>query len=428
MNKHNVWPYFVITFLVLIAIGSLLLMIPNMYKGHLSYIDALFTSTSAVCVTGLVVTNTSNFTIMGQMVILGLIQLGGLGIMILTTSLFLFLRGELDLKQRIIVQNLTDVFGMNEAEYIVKYIVFYTFLIEFFGAILLTIGFLIDGYSFTFSIYNGIFHSVSAFCNAGFSPFDNSIIGMNWLIKVTIMLLIISGGLGFYVIYDLHKYFLNRKDRYKRLKVHTKLVLYTTVFLIIFGVVILSVLEDDMSILDGFFQSVSARTAGFNSVDLTKITNISKFALVILMIIGASPGGTGGGIKTSTFAISILSIKNILNGENKIVLFKREIPYFQILRAFSLIAAYIFVLIVATLSMLYFYNYDFMDMLFEVASALGTVGLSLGITMKIGTAGKLILIFCMFIGRIGTNALILSLLGHDNPTKIRYPEEKIILG
>ncbi|MGC8769296.1 TrkH family potassium uptake protein [Calditerrivibrio sp.] len=428
MNKNNVWSVFISTFLFLIVSGSIVLMIPGMYKGNLHYIDALFTSTSAVCVTGLVVTNTSNFTLMGQIVIITLIQLGGLGIMVLTTSLLLFLRGELDLQRRVVITSLIDVYALNEAEYVLRYIVLYTFFIEIIGAILLTIGFLMDGHSLISSIFHGVFHSVSAFCNAGFSPFDDSIIGMNWLIKVSIMLLIIFGGLGFYVIYDLHNYFKKRDNKLKRLKVHTKIVLITTACLIMFGVVILSILEHDMSLLDGFFQSVSARTAGFNSVDLTKLTNISKFALIILMIIGASPGGTGGGIKTSTFAIMLLSIKNILKGDNRILLFNREVHYTNILKSFSITAMYIFILIVATLLMLYFYNYDFMDMLFEVASALGTVGLSLGITMKIGLAGKIILIICMFVGRIGVSALVLSLVGYEHVSNIRYPEEKVILG
>ncbi|PMP70567.1 MAG: potassium transporter [Calditerrivibrio nitroreducens] len=428
MNKNNVWSVFISTFLFLIVSGSIVLMIPGMYKGNLHYIDALFTSTSAVCVTGLVVTNTSNFTLMGQIVIITLIQLGGLGIMVLTTSLLLFLRGELDLQRRVVITSLIDVYALNEAEYVLRYIVLYTFFIEIIGAIFLTIGFLMDGHSLIASIFHGVFHSVSAFCNAGFSPFDDSIIGMNWLIKVSIMLLIIFGGLGFYVIYDLHNYFKKRDNKLKRLKVHTKIVLITTACLIMFGVVILSILEHDMSLLDGFFQSVSARTAGFNSVDLTKLTNISKFALIILMFIGASPGGTGGGIKTSTFAIMLLSIKNILKGDNRILLFNREVHYTNILKSFSITAMYIFILIVATLLMLYFYNYDFMDMLFEVASALGTVGLSLGITMKIGLAGKIILIICMFVGRIGVSALVLSLVGYEHVSNIRYPEEKVILG
>jgi len=399
-----------------------------MYKGDLNYIDALFTSTSAVCVTGLVVTNTSNFTFLGQVVILSLIQLGGLGIMVLSTSFFLFLKGELDLKQRLAVKNLTDAFSIREAEYILKYIVIHTLVFEFIGAIFLTIGFYLDGNSLPFSIYNGVFHSVSAFCNAGFSIFDNSIIGMNWIIKVTIMCLIVLGGIGFYVIYDIHSYVKNTNNGLKRLKVHTKMVLITTSCLILLGAIVLSILEHDMPLLDGFFQSVSARTAGFNSVDLTKMTNISKFTIVILMIIGASPGGTGGGIKTTTFAVSLISITSILSSKDKIVLFKREIQYFQILKAFSLIGAYIFILIFATLTMLYVYNYDFMDMLFEVASALGTVGLSLGITMKIGTIGKILLMFCMFIGRVGPNALVLSLLGNEKSSKINYPEEKVIMG
>jgi len=249
MFKTNVWAYFVLTFFLLILTGSLLLSLPGMFNGSISYIDALFTSTSAVCVTGLIVTNTSNFTLSGQIVIMCLIQLGGLGIMTLTSSLFLFVRGELDLNQRLMVTKITDVFGMHEAEYILRYIIFFTFITEAIGAFILTAGFMMDGHPLGNSIYYGIFHAVSAFCNAGFSMFDNNIIGMNWLIKVVIMCLIVCGGIGFYVVYDLHMHF----KKHTRIKIHSKIVLRTTLFLILFGAFVFSILRPDMPLIDGFF-------------------------------------------------------------------------------------------------------------------------------------------------------------------------------
>ncbi|KAA0258041.1 potassium transporter [Deferribacter autotrophicus] len=423
--KLSPWSYLIITFVILIIAGSFFLMIPGAYsKGNLSYLDALFTSTSAVCVTGLIVTNTSNFTPFGQIIILILIQLGAIGIMTLTSSLYIFLKGELDLSHRIMVAKITDVFGLHEVENILVYIIKYTFIIEFIGAIVLSLGFYISHNTLGDAIYYGIFHSISAFCNAGFSTFDQSLVGTNIIIKLTITGLIVLGGIGYYVIYDLNKFFKSGG----RLKLHTKVVLLTSLLLIIMGFMIFSVVESDMNIVDGFFQSVTARTAGFNTIDLTSLHNISKFTLIILMLIGASPGSTGGGVKTTTFFITISSITKVLRGENKIVVFKRQIPYQTILRAFALIFLYLFVDVTATLILLYIYDYNFLEMLFEVTSALSTVGLSLGITTKLTTAGKLVIIACMFLGRVGPAALVMAMLGREKKRVIQYPEEKVVLG
>ncbi|BAI80052.1 K+ transport (Trk) system, membrane component [Deferribacter desulfuricans SSM1] len=422
--KLSPWTYLILTFLILIFVGSILLKLKGTYNGNLSYIDALFTSTSAVCVTGLIVTNTSNFTLFGQSIILLLIQLGALGIMTLSSSLYIFLRGELGLDQRIMVAKITDVFALHEVENILVYIIKYTFIIELIGAILLSVGFLLQGFHLSSAVYYGIFHSISAFCNAGFSTFDDSLINSNAIVKITTMCLIILGGIGYYVIYDLQKSF----QKKVRLKLHTKVVLMTTFLLIIVGFLVFSIIEKEMGIVDGFFQSVTARTAGFNSVDLGQLHNISKFMLIILMIIGASPGSTGGGVKTTTFFIAFVSILRVIKGENKIIIFKRQIPYQTILRAFALIFLYLAVDVVSTLILLYFYNYDFLEMLFEVTSALSTVGLSLGITTKLTMAGKIVIICCMFLGRVGPAALVMAMLGKEKRTFVQYPEEKVVLG
>ncbi|MGA1862944.1 potassium transporter [Deferribacter thermophilus] len=421
--KLNPWTYFILTFLILIFIGSILLKFKAAYNGELSYIDALFTSTSAVCVTGLIVTNTSNFTPFGQSIILLLIQLGALGIMTLSSSLYIFLRGELELDQRIMVAKLTDIFALHEVESILVYIIKYTFIIEFLGAIFLSLGFKLQGFDIFDSMYYGVFHSISAFCNAGFSTFDNSLVNTNNIIKITTMVLIILGGLGYYVFLDLQNFY-----KKKRVKLHTKVVLLATSILILAGFVIFSLLEKDMGIIDGLFQSVTARTAGFNTVDLTNLHNISKFFIIILMVIGASPGSTGGGVKTTTFFVALVSITKVLKGENRIIIFKRQIPYQTILRAFALIFLYLFVDIVATLILLYLYDFSFLKMLFEVTSALSTVGLTLGITTKLTLAGKIVIILCMFLGRVGPAALIMAMLGKERKSFIQYPEEKVVLG
>ncbi len=426
--KFNIWGYFVSTFVFLIVFGAFLLKIPSAYKitefGNLSFIDALFTSTSAVCVTGLTVKNTSNFTYFGQLLILFLIQVGGLGIMTITTSIVLFVKGEINLNQRLMVTKITDLFGMNEVESILKYIILLTFIIETLGALFLTLGFLLQGEDIHSAIYLGIFHSISAFCNAGFSTFDNSLLNSNNLIKIVVSLLVILGGLGYYVIYDIYRN-INFKRRFKT---HTKIVLITSSLLIIFGAFIFLFIAKDMDIMDSFFQSISARTAGFNSIDLLPLDNLSKLTLLILMIIGASPGGTGGGIKTSTFFVATLSVVEILKGNNKIVFLGREISSNTILRSFCIISLYIFVDILASLVMTFFYQYNFIEILFETTSALGTVGLSLGVSGKVDNPGKIILILCMFIGRVGPAALFLSMIHLEKQNLITYPEEKIILG
>jgi len=395
------------------------------HTGGLTYIDSLFTATSAVCVTGLTVVDTSGFNFWGQFFIMLMMQVGAIGIMTLTSSLLLFLRGELDFSQKFRVAKINDNLTIQEAEKILIIVVIYTFFMEFVGFLILSYGFFLEGFALSDAFYYGLFHAISAFCNAGFSTFDSSLIGSNSIVKITTMFLIVFGGLGFYVIYNLYMaLFAN-----ERIKVHTKIVLYTTFALIILGSSLIFLLEKGtVSILDSFFQSITTRTAGFNTVEISELHIVTKFLLIVLMIIGASPGSTGGGIKTTAFYISIVSMYNVLRGNRKIVVFKRNIPLINILKAYALISMYIFFLVIATLLLLYFDDFTFMDTLFEVASALGTVGLSLGITGELDVFGKLIIIICMFLGRIGPATLITMLLLKEKTSKLSYPEEKIILG
>jgi len=417
---------FVITFALLIIFGSFLLSISGInYRNDYTYIDALFTATSAVCVTGLTTFPVSSFSFWGQIIILVLIELGGIGIMTLSTFIVLFLRGELDLKGRISVSKISGTLFFAETDNIIVFIIGYVIAIEVIGSILLFFGFYMENINISDSCYYSIFYSVSAFCNAGFSIFDESLINQSAYIKIVIATLIILGGIGFYVVFDIMRY-IRLKNR---LKSHTKIVIVTTLFLIILGMLILYAVESGkLTIIDAFFQSITARTAGFNSVDIAKLHNVSIFVIFILMVIGASPGSTGGGIKTTTFFVIVLSVFNTLKGRDRLVIFKREINYQNILRAHAIFFLYILFISVGTAILLIYDDFGFINTFFEVASAVGTVGLSLGITPKLDSVGKSLLIFLMFAGRVGPSILFMLLLNKDKKTHLKYPEEKIILG
>lgn len=421
--KLNPWQYLILSFLILIGIGTLFLNMPFVkHQNGISFIDTLFTSTSAVCVTGLTTVNTSGFNWQGELVLLLLMQLGGIGIMTLSSSFILAIRGKISLKHKISFFRTQENTSLHDIYDILRFILLITFISEFIGAILLGIGFFAQGNTILESVHQGIFHSVSAFCNAGFSTYDSSLIGMNNLIKYTVMALIIVGGIGYHVIYEIVK----KYKIEKRLSLHTKIVLFTTVSLILIGTLLIFVFErGKISVSDCLFQSVTARTAGFNTVDLLNLHYLSLFFITLLMFIGASPGSTGGGIKTTTFFIVVFSIFKILKGKNNIVIFNRQIPENIILKSFAILAVYFIVAFLGTLAMLYHNTHGFLNTLFEVTSALGTVGLSLGISSEAGMYGKLILILIMFIGRVGPASIVMFTFKNDKEIKIKYPEESV---
>jgi trk system potassium uptake protein TrkH len=395
-------------------------------SGALSLIDALFTATSAVCVTGLTTVNPGGFNLTGQLVILLLIQLGGIGIMTLTASILVSVGRNMSFDNTLMISNVSENFPLRQVESMLKTVIFYTFFIEAIGAALLTYGFL-DSSKYNFSLgkaaYLGIFHSISAFCNAGFSTFDENLIGTTAFIKIVISVLIIFGGLGIYVIYDL------THSEHKKLKIHTRLVLITSLILIIFGTLAFWLLESGrISWVDAYFQSVSARTCGFNSVDMGIFHPASLAVFIVLMMIGASPGSTGGGMKTTTAAIIFMSIYNTFKGNNKVLMFNREIPTLNVLKAYSMMFIYILIAVVATVFASATSEDSLQSVVFEVVSALGTVGLSLGLSAKAGVACKLVLILCMFVGRIGPFTIFLFLLGKEKKSKLNYPQENVIIG
>ncbi|UCF69762.1 MAG: hypothetical protein JSW49_06030 [candidate division WOR-3 bacterium] len=425
-----------LSFLGAIFVGTLLLTFPTATTDGrgASFIDALFTSTSATCVTGLIVQDTPTyFSGFGQIVILVLIQLGGIGIMSYSAFLAL-LFGRFTLGQRGMLQDMMEedrnVLGM------IVYVFKMTFVIEFAGAVILFLRWIFVYKNPLQTIYLSIFHSISAFCNAGFSLFSNSLEGYagDPLVNVIIMALIISGGIGFIVVYEVTRK-INRPKRI--LTTHSRLVLTTSALLVVIGFIALFFIEFDGAFLDypltaklwgALFQSVTPRTAGFNTVPIASLSYVSLTVMMILMFIGASPGSTGGGIKTSTFAILLLSLKNILLGKEDIAVFKRRIPNTVVYKALAIVVGALLLLTSIFLLLLAVETKPFLPLLFEAVSAFGTVGLSMGITPDLTIFGKLFIIILMYGGRIGPLTLGFALTRALRKRKIEYPEAKVLIG
>jgi trk system potassium uptake protein TrkH len=425
-----------LSFVVTILVGTLLLTFPTATvdgRGT-NFVDALFTSTSATCVTGLIVQDTPGyFSTFGQMVILVLIQLGGIGIMSYSAFLAL-LFGRFTLGQRGMLQE------MMEEDRNVLSMIFYvfkmTFTIEIVGAIVLFFRWIFVFKNPIQTLYLSVFHSISAFCNAGFSLFSNSLENhiADPVVNIVIMVLIILGGIGFIVVYEVNRHLMGTK---RTLSIHTKLVLVTSAVLVIIGFLLIFFIEFDGAFLNlsltgklwgALFQSVTPRTAGFNTVPIASLSTITLTIIIIFMFIGASPGSTGGGIKTSTFAILLLSLGNILRGKEDIEVFKRKIPSTIVYKAMAIVVATLLLLISIFLLLLAFEKQPFLPLLFESVSAFGTVGLSMGITPDLTIIGKLLIIILMYGGRIGPLTLGFALTRTLRRGKVEYPEAKVMIG
>ncbi len=429
----------VLGFLGIILFGAFLLMLPiSSAEGETtSFIDSIFTATSAVCVTGLVVLDTGSYwSSFGKFVILSLIQVGGLGFMTITTFGAIIVGKKIGIKNRILIK---ESLGQEKIQGIVnltKNIFLGTMIIELIGAILLSTQF-IPVFGIRDGIIKSIFHSISAFCNAGFDIMGNfaSLTGFysNTVINITIMLLIIFGGLGFTVIFDCMT---NRK--LKRLSLHSKLALTVTAVLVVFGTIVILWLEysnpetiGNMSMANKLkvsaFQAVSPRTAGFNTIDLAKLTDSSKFFTLILMFIGGSPASTAGGVKTTTIAVLVLTMVAFVRNKD-VEAYGRRINYSVVNKAMTIIVIAFFVI---TLGAMFISianpELEFMDILFEVVSAFGTVGLTLGITTKLTGMSKFILILIMFAGRVGALTIVMALAGRDKKIDYQLPEGNVIL-
>lgn len=445
----------VVGFLLVIAIGTLLLMLPiSTSQGETThFIDALFTATSAVCVTGLSVVSTfSHWSVFGKVVILMCIQIGGLGFMSLVSMMFIVMGKRITLKNRIIMQ---EALNYNTTAGIVRFtksIVLGTLCIEGIGALLLTFVF-IPEYGFIKGLGYSIFHSISAFCNAGFDVLGaNSLepyVG-NTIVNMTIMLLIIIGGLGFSVWVDTYNMFKIKKAAKEhftwkqaiyKLSVHTRLVWVITIGLLIIGFLFffcveftnpntLGMLTFKEKLYAAMFQSVSPRTAGFTTIPLAEMTDTSKVMTMILMFIGGSPAGIAGGVKTVTVGVLILCALSTLKGRENTVVFKRRIPLHLITRALTIIMISISVVVVMVMILSFTEDFTFIEILFEVISAFATVGTTLGITAQLSIIGRITIIVAMFIGRLGPITMAVALMirqGEDKGT-IGYPEEKIMVG
>src|SRR5665648_470322 len=425
-------------FLSAIAIGTILLILPaaSSTQKSIGFINALFTATSATCVTGLIVLDTGkDFSTFGQLIILILIQCGGLGIMTMST-MFAFLAGKrISLRHRLLIQESLNQFSIGGLVRLAKYILIFTAVIEGVGAAILFF-YWQRIYSPLQALYLAAFHSISAFCNAGFSLFSDSLIRYKGdsVINLTFIILIILGGIGFLVLLELFQYGKNRT-----LSLHTKLALRISFILILIGSIIVFFIESNNTstmgnlafsekIFSSIFQSVTARTAGFITIHIGSMQNATLFLMIVLMFIGASPSSTGGGVKTTTFGLLILYVWSSLKGKKEIQIFKRRISQDIIVKALTVITLSLGLVIIMTILLSYIEGEDFIKVLFEVVSAFGTVGLSTDITSSLSIAGKMIIIITMFTGRIGPLGLALSLIQKREPEMIRYPEEKIMVG
>ncbi len=420
-----------IGFLITILIGTVFLKLPLATTNNISFLDALFTATSATCVTGLIVRDTgAGFTLFGQIIILFLIQLGGLGIMTGAAFAFLIFK-KIGIKAGAGFKTILEEEYVSEVKKTIKFIILSTFILEAIGAILL---FFIFGDGF-----NSIFHSIAAFCNAGFSLFKNNLENFRGDIFVNVIFsyLIILGGIGFLVIEDFYKKITSFFKRQKaKFSLHSKIVLISTIFLILFGATLfyffekenLNFLSQKELVLISFFQSITARTAGFNTVDIGKLSSPTLFLLIFLMFIGAAPGGTGGGVKVVSLALIFLSIISFLKRKEEVVVFGRTIPKIKFRNVFILVLIYLSFCLVISILMLYTEKGDFEGILFEVFSATGTVGLSTGITPHLTDIGKILITLSMFIGRL--LPLSLAIIGSRELIKpeIHYLEEKVVLG
>lgn len=432
-----------LSFATLIFLGAFLLKLPVavVQEKSISLVDAFFIATSATCVTGLSpISIVDNFTIFGQFVILLLVQVGGLGIMTLQSVLTILVGRSMGMKNRLVMQDLLDVSNLGDIVGLIFDIVKYTLIIELWGAIVLTLGFTMEGLEFGRALYYGLFHSVSAFCNAGFALFNNSLesFSTNYLIHGTISVLIILGGLGFVVLKEL-KIAFAQKRRFVHFTLHTKIVLVSTISLILLGTIVVF-FGEFLGGIDGyslwgklqvsFFQSVTLRTAGFNTIPLGNLNIYTVYLMTIFMFIGASPGSTAGGIKVTTLAILIQSVRSTLRGMSKVELFGRSIPNVIVVRAtavtiISLSVVALFVFFMIHLSP----EQNFLPIFFEVMSAFGTVGLTLGLTPYLTVGGKLAIILLMFIGRVGPLTMVLAIgQESDDCGKVDYPDGRIMIG
>lgn len=445
----------IIAFLLIQFVGCILLWLPISSKTNgVSFIDAFFTATSALCVTGLIVKNTLwQWSLFGKLVIMTLIEIGGLGFMTIIAALFILIGKKITLKERLIIQESLNQLNYKGIVAFVKKISCWVLVMQGFGALVLSVRFMfLPDINFYWAIFLGVFHSISAYCNAGFDlignnnmvPFVNDI-----TVNLTVMILITLGGIGYVVIEDCFHVFIDLAykkltllQKFERLKLHSKLVIISSIILTFCGAALIFMCEFtnpatlansklSEKIFASFFQSVSARTAGFNSISEHGLRPVSKLITIILMFIGGSPGGTAGGVKTVTFAVLVLSVINAAKGSNRIEVFERTISFYNLQKALTITFFNFAAIFISSLLLSIFHpNLDFLDIIFETSSAVGTVGLTVGVMSHLSTIGKLIICIDMMIGKLGPISIAVALfLKRANTNNIiNYPQEKVIIG
>ena len=442
----------VIWYAATIAIGAVLLTQPLSYTDEqrpITALDAAFTATSAVCVTGLTVRSTGNdFSWLGQLVILALIQVGGVGIMTVTTYITLQLGGRQSLRQRAVISETLGAAENANVRWVLGRVLRLTLAFEGAGALALFVRFLFD-YPPRIALWHAVFHSVAAFCNAGFGLHDDNLVRYqgDWIVNLTVIGLIVTGGIGYPVMIDLGRHWHKPwRDRWEGLLLHSKLMVVGTAFLLAFGAVTFVLLEGD-GVLRGMplprrwlvalFHSTTCRTAGFNTINVGELTSATLFLTIMLMAVGTGPCSTGGGFKVSTFTVLVLRVWNSFRGWSQINVGRRTIPEAAVDRAiaaatgFSAVAVIMLTVLLAiepTNRPFAASAGDFMDKVFEVVSALGTVGLSTGITPHLSTGGKIVLVLLMFIGRLGPITAFIALSRGQRKQAIEYAQEEPLIG
>lgn len=452
LNKRQSWTRYIklspaqvilLSFSGVILLGTFLLMLPiaSTTETSFGFMDALFMATSATCVTGLATLSVAtDFSLFGQLVLLTLFQIGGLSIMTLYSSVAILLGRSMQMRDRVVMQDLLDVNSLDELLAMILDILKYTFVIELWGAVILTIGFIFEGMEFGQALYYGVFHSVSAFCNAGLSLFPNSLesYATSPLVHGTVAVLATIGGLGFIVLKELKEIFIGKR-LLRNLTLHTRIVLVSSFILTSSGA-ILFFFSEFLNTLDGFsliektqiaiFQSAMTRSTGFNSIPYDQMMPYTVYLMTLFMFVGGSPGSTAGGVKTTTLAILLYSIIATLRSAKVVTIYDREIPSHIIVKVTAITFLSILIICFSTFLLLFLEpNFSFMALFFEVVSAAGTVGLSLGITADLSVGSKIWLSILMLVGRIGPLTLVLA-IGQQafKGGKIDYPDGRVMIG
>ncbi|MBM6860370.1 Trk family potassium uptake protein [Clostridium saudiense] len=428
-------------FLAVILIGGIILTLPiSSASGEsTNFLDALFTSTSAVCVTGLITLDTgTHWSMFGQTIIMFLIEIGGLGFMSFTTLIAIILGKKITLRDRLILQDAMNTFNIQGLVKMVQYVLTFTITVQLSGALLFSTQF-IPEYGIGKGLFYSLFHSISAFCNAGFDLFGNfsslTNYSSNWVVLLVVSALIIIGGIGFAVWIEIYNF-----KSIKKLSLHSKMVILVTAILLVGGTILMFIFEHNnpntlanMSmgdkIVNSFFAAVTPRTAGFNSISTAGMTNAGNFLTILLMFIGGSPGSTAGGIKTTTIGVLLVTVICVIRGRDDAEVFKKRFPKELIYKAFTLFFIGGVLIIGATMLLSYTeQGASFLSLLYETTSAFGTVGITLGLTQQLTEIGKVLIMIMMYLGRVGPLTVVLSLMRNKKNNGVRYPEGKILIG